>query len=156
MVRAARAVPVAAASAPGPVLLQDLLGYNLRRAQVALSRDFQRSVGEGKIRPVIFSIRALAEATPGVAQVDLARLLGLDKASVVALIDRLEAAGLIERRRSTLDRRRQGLFLTAAGADLLQGLKHEVAQHERRFRERFSAAEAAQLIALLQRLYDQD
>ncbi len=142
----------AAASGVGP--LQGFLGYNVRRAQLAVSRDFQRSVAQGKIRPVVFSILVLAEAHPGIAQVDLARQLALDKASVVALIDRLEAGGLVERRRSTQDRRRQGLFLTEAGQSRLQGLKEEVARHERRFVERYSPAELALLVELLQRLYE--
>lgn len=148
----ARSVP--AAPAGGLPLLKALLGYNVRRAQVSLSRDFQRSVGQGKIRPVLFSILVLAETQPGIAQVDLARQLALDKASVVALIDRLEAAGQVERRRSTQDRRRQGLFVTAQGLQRLATLKEEVLRHERRFAERYTPLELAVLVELLQRLYE--
>jgi MarR family transcriptional regulator, organic hydroperoxide resistance regulator len=135
-------------------MLQTLLGYNVRRAHVAMARDFQRHVGQGKIRPVIFSILLLAEAQPGIAQVDLAHKLSLDKASVVALIDRLEGSGLVERRRSTQDRRRQGLFLTPQGLLRLQTLKEEVARHERRFIERYTPVELALLISLLQRIHE--
>lgn len=135
-------------------MLQSLLGYNVRRAHVAIARDFQRNVGDGGIRPVVFSILVLAEAQPGIAQVELAATLALDKASVVALIDRLEDAGLVERRRSMQDRRRQGLFLTPRGMLRLQTLKDEVIRHERRFIDRYTAAELAQLAALLQRLHE--
>jgi DNA-binding MarR family transcriptional regulator len=145
---------VAAEPATGLPMLQSFLGYNVRRAQVAIARDFQRHVGQGKIRPVIFSILVLAEAQPGIAQVDLARKLALDKASVVALIDRLEGAGLVERRRSTQDRRRQGLFLTPQGLLRLQTLKDEVSRHERRFLERFTPVELALLVSLLQRIHE--
>jgi len=135
-------------------MLQSLLGYNVRRAQVTLARDFQQHVGQGKIRPVVFCILVLAEAQPGIAQVELARKLALDKASVVALIDRLEGAGLVERRRSTLDRRRQGLFVTPQGLLRLQTLKDEVSRHERQFLERYSPVEIALLVSLLQRIYE--
>jgi DNA-binding MarR family transcriptional regulator len=143
------------AGAPGGLaMLQSLLGFNVRRAQVVLARDFQHEVGQGKVRPVVFCILVLAEAQPGIAQVDLTRKLALDKASVVALIDRIEGAGLVERRRSTLDRRRQGLFLTPLGLQRLKTLKEEVARHERRFHERYSPEELAMLIGLLRRLYE--
>ena len=138
----------------GLPMLQSLLGYNVRRAQVTLARDFQQHVGQGKIRPVVFCILVLAEAQPGIAQVELARKLALDKASVVALIDRLEGAGLVERRRSTLDRRRQGLFVTPQGLLRLQTLKDEVSRHERQFLERYSPVEIALLVSLLQRIYE--
>jgi DNA-binding MarR family transcriptional regulator len=145
---------VPAAAPAGLPLLQSLVGYNLRRAHVTIARDFQRHVGQGKVRTVIFSILVLAESDPGIAQVDLARQLALDKASVVALIDRLETADLVERRRSVQDRRRQGLFLTPVGSTRLQVLKDEVLRHERRFAERYTAAELAQLVGLLQRIYE--
>lgn len=134
--------------------LRGLLGYNIRRAQVAVFRDFQQSVGEGQIRPVSFSVLMLADAQPGIAQVDLARPLALDKASTVAVIDRLERAGLIERRESADDRRRRGLFLTPAGQQRLRELKPEVEQHEARMRSRLTPDEASQLLRLLQRLYE--
>jgi MarR family transcriptional regulator, organic hydroperoxide resistance regulator len=151
--RPARAADEAGTSG-GMAMLQALLGFNVRRAQVVLSRDFQQHVGQGRVRPVVFCILVLAEAQPGIAQVDLTHRLALDKASVVALIDRIEGAGLVERRRSTLDRRRQGLFLTPLGSQRLKSLKEEVARHERGFLERYSAEELAMLIGLLRRLYE--
>jgi len=146
--------PDDAGTAGGMPMLQSLLGFNVRRAQVVLSRDFQKQVGQGKVRPVVFCILVLAEAQPGIAQVDLTRKLALDKASVVALVDRIEGAGLVERRRSTLDRRRQGLFLTPLGLQRLKSLKDDVARHERHFQERYSAEEFAMLLGLLRRLYE--
>lgn len=134
-------------------VLPGLLGYNIRRAQIALWRDIHRKVGRGGVRPGLFSILVLASANPGVAQIQLARQLAIDKASVVALVDRLERAGLIARRRSTVDRRRQGIFVTALGARRLKILKREMMSHEKRFLDRMTEAEAQQLIGLLRRLY---
>ena len=135
-------------------VLPTLLGYHLRRAQVAIWRDFVRTVARGRIRPALFSVLVLAESNPGIAQIELARQLAIDKASVVALIDKLERAGLITRRRSTVDRRRNGLFVSAAGARQLKSLKRDISRHEKRFRQRMSRPELQQLITLLQRLYD--
>ncbi len=141
---------------PGPDLgiLPTLLGYHVRRAQVAIWRDFVRNVARGRIRPALFSVLVLADANPGIAQIELARELAIDKASLVALIDKLERAGLIARRRSAVDRRRQGLFVSAEGLRQLKSLKRDIGRHERRFRSRLTAPESRQLIRLLQRLYD--
>ncbi len=93
-------------------LLPNLLGYNMRRAHVALWRDFNRTVGTGIVRPGLFSMMVLIEENPGVAQIELAAQLAIDKATIVGLIRRLQRQGWIERRRSAADRRRQDLFLT--------------------------------------------
>ena len=93
-------------------MLPKLLGYNLRRAHQASWRTYVSFIGENKIRPGLFSLLCLVRSNPGIAQIELGTHLGVDKASIVALLDRLERAGLIERRRSTRDRRRQGIFLT--------------------------------------------
>ncbi len=52
------------------------------------------------------------------------------KASIVAVIHRLEKAKLVERRRSTVDRRRQGLFLTLLGARRVSLKEKGMRRHE--------------------------
>ncbi|MFL6549061.1 MAG: MarR family winged helix-turn-helix transcriptional regulator [Povalibacter sp.] len=132
-------------------VLPTLLGYNIRRAQIVLWRDFARTVAEGEIRPGMFSALALTRANPGIAQVELAAELGIDKASMVTLMDRLEDAGWILRTRSSEDRRRQSITLTAEGERTYKSLKREMLDHERKFAELFSDRERDQLVRLLQR-----
>lgn len=136
--------------------LPTLLGFNIRRAQIALWRDFNRNVAEGYVRPGIFSALLLAHANPGIAQIEIASQLGIDKASVVSLIDRMEDSGWVTRRRSTDDRRRQGIFLTAAGSRACRSLRKEMIDHERKFVSRYTDQELRMLIALLRRLHDPD
>jgi DNA-binding MarR family transcriptional regulator len=134
--------------------LPTLLGFNIRRAQIALWRDFNRNVAEGYVRPGVFSALLLARANPGIAQIEIANQLGIDKASVVSLIDRMEDAGWVTRKRSTEDRRRQGIFLTAAGQKACRALKNEMIDHEQKFVNRYTDQELRTLIALLRRLHD--
>ena len=134
--------------------LPTLLGFNIRRAQIALWRDFNRNVAEGYVRPGVFSALLLARANPGIAQIEIANQLGIDKASVVSLVDRMEDAGWVTRRRSTEDRRRQGIFLTAAGVKACRSLKKEMIDHEQKFVGRYTDQELRTLIALLRRLHD--
>jgi DNA-binding MarR family transcriptional regulator len=134
--------------------LPSLIGFNIRRAQIALWRDFNRQFADGDVRPGVFSAVLLANANPGIAQIDIANQLGIDKASVVSLIDRLEHSGWVERRRSSEDRRRQGIFLTPAGKRACRSLKKEMIEHERKFVSRYSEQELRVLISLLRRLHD--
>jgi DNA-binding MarR family transcriptional regulator len=136
--------------------LPTLLGFNIRRAQIALWRDFNRNVAEGYVRPGVFSALLLAHANPGIAQIEIGNQLGIDKASVVSLIDRMEEAGWVTRKRSADDRRRQGIFLTSAGEKACRTLKREMIDHERKFVGRYTDQELRTLIALLRRLHDPD
>lgn len=133
--------------------LPRLLGYNLRRAHQASWRIYVSAIGENRLRPGLFSLLVLVRENPGIAQIDLGTHLGVDKASIVALLDRLESAKLIERRRSTRDRRRQGIFLTGAGSQELDALISDVRALERNMSSRYTKAEFEQFISLLQRLY---
>ena len=131
--------------------LPGLLGYRLRLAQQAVFRDFASSVGE--VSPGRVGILFLIEANPGVTQSRLARAVHLDRSTMVGVVDVLEGRGLIERRRGE-DRRTNGLWLTRAGRVLVERLKQRIERHERRVAMRLSAAERAQLIALLEKLQD--
>jgi len=134
-------------------ILPRLLGYNLRRAAQASWRTYVGFIGESKIRPGLFSLLILTRFNPGIAQIELGTHLGVDKASIVALLDQLERANLIERRRSTRDRRRQGIFLTEGGTAELEALMAQVRQLERHMASRFNKAELDQFLSYLQRMY---
>ena len=133
--------------------LPRLLGFNLRRAHQCSWRQYAAAIGEQELRPGLFGLLVLVEANPGIAQIELGTHLGIDKASIVALLDRLEKSGLLARRRCTRDRRRQGIYLTERGAAALNAQLAEVRALERRMASRYSRAEFAQLLGLLQRLY---
>ena len=135
-------------------VLPKLLGYNLRRANQASWRTYVSFIGEHKIRPGLFSLLCLVRFNAGIAQIELGTHLGVDKASIVALLDRLERAGLIERRRSTRDRRRQGISLTQAGESEFDSLMMQVRQLERHMASRFNKQELDQFLTFLHRMYE--
>jgi DNA-binding MarR family transcriptional regulator len=132
-------------------MLPGLLGYRLRLAQQTVFRDFAKSVAE--LSPGRVGILLLIDANPGVTQSGLAQAVGLDRSTMVGLVDTLEERRLLDRRRGE-DRRTNGLWLTRAGRALLARLKKRIELHERRVASRLSAAERAQLIALLEKLSD--
>ena len=132
--------------------LPRLLGFNLRRAHQCAWRQYVAVIGDKDIRPGLFSLLVLVGANPGIAQIELGTHLGIDKASIVALLDRLEKAGLLERRRCTRDRRRQGIHLTIRGSDALESLRASVQTLERRMASRFTRPEFELLLSFLRRL----
>ncbi len=135
-------------------VLPKLLGYNLRRANQASWRTYVSFIGEHKIRPGLFSLLCLVRFNAGIAQIEIGTHLGVDKASIVALLDRLERAGLIERRRSMRDRRRQGISLTDAGMKEFDSLMTQVRQLERHMANRFNKQELDQFLGYLHRMYE--
>jgi DNA-binding MarR family transcriptional regulator len=134
-------------------ILPNLLGYNLRRAQIALWKDYLRSVGAGETRSGVFSLLILVEANPGIAQIDIANQLLIDKASIVGLIHKLQRQQWVKRQQSRVDRRRQGIFLTAQGRRALARLRADMLAHEARFTRLYTAEELAQLFQLLRRIH---
>jgi DNA-binding MarR family transcriptional regulator len=88
----------------------------------------------------------------GVSQATLAGCLGMDRATMMSVVDRLEENGHIIRRRSLTDRRRQELHLTPLGQNTLKKSKAKIAEHERRFTRRLNQSELATLQALLSKL----
>ncbi|MDE2219695.1 MAG: MarR family transcriptional regulator [Gammaproteobacteria bacterium] len=133
--------------------LPRFLGFNLRRAHLCSWRRYVAVIGENNIRPGLFSLLVLVGSNPGIAQIELGTHLGIDKASIVALLDRLEKDGMLDRHRSTRDRRRQGIFLTERGAQALDSLVAQVRSLERQMASRFTRAEFEQFLGYLQRVY---
>ena len=132
-----------------PGVLPTLLGYRLRRAQQAVFRDFASVVAE--ISPGRAGMLLLIDANPGVTQGSLAKAVSLDRSTMVGVIDALESRRLVERRRGD-DRRTNGLWLTANGRAFVARLKRRIELHERRVASHLTAAERAQLLALLEKL----
>lgn len=133
--------------------LPEFIGFNVGRAQTNLRRDYLEHLGKDTMRFGQFSLLAVIAANPGWSQIELARELQIDKATIVALFDHMEKLGLIERRRSTTDRRKHAAHITEAGLAALEELRARCYEHERKFRERFTADELKTLSSLLLRLH---
>jgi MarR family transcriptional regulator, organic hydroperoxide resistance regulator len=131
--------------------LDGLLGYLLRRAQGAMHRDFMGAVADFGLTQKQAATLWLVHANGGVSQAEVAAALGMDRATMMAVIDRLEDRDFVTRKRSTTDRRRQDLYLTTAGQAILRKCKTRISEHEEKFRALFSPAELASLLDALKR-----
>ncbi len=86
------------------------------------------------------------------SQSALGAALGVDRSTVVPLIDRLEARALVVRAPSPRDRRSHALQLSPAGARLLAQAEAQVRAHEAVIAARLSEPERRTLLELLARI----
>jgi DNA-binding MarR family transcriptional regulator len=133
-------------------ILPGLVGYHLRRAQLAVFQDFARAVGTGELTPGQFGVLIVVERNPGLSQTRLGQTLGIDRSTLVAVIDRLEARGLLERADAPHDRRSYALYISGRGRALLAELAERVRAHDDHVAGDLDAGEKAALIALLCRI----
>jgi DNA-binding MarR family transcriptional regulator len=132
--------------------IDDLLGYHLRRAQVLMFQDFADAMADSGISPGQIGVLLLVAANPGVNQTTVGNALGIDRSTLVSMLDRLEERKVIARTPSPRDRRSHALLLTAKGQEFLTTLLPRLDKHEQRIAARLSTPERATLIGLLRRI----
>lgn len=124
------------------------LGYMLRRAQLAVFKNFKRTFNGTDITPAQYSVLAIIARNPGLRQTQVSDALGIKRANFVALLDTLEARGLAHRAPAT-DRRSYALHLTARGKKLLKSLQVLSLEHEAHIGAPIGEAGREKLLALL-------
>jgi len=112
---------------------------------------FQKA-GEA-LSPGEFGLLVLVDRNAGLSQTTLARALGIDRSTLVPILDRLQSRGLLVRRRSPTDGRTHALALTPQGSKALARFTRLVATHEKRIASGLSASEMQVLIGLLDKVY---
>lgn len=132
-----------------PSGLNDLLGYQLKRAQIVLQRDFLVSLAPLKLTQRQGAILWLIKENPAISQSELANILLMDRATMLAIIEKLSKRGLVQRKKSEVDRRRHELCLTDKGVSLLAKSKVLIQKHEEGFKKLFTEKELTSLFKLL-------
>jgi DNA-binding MarR family transcriptional regulator len=135
-------------------VLNDHLGYFIRRLQIWVFQDFMRALARVDIRPAQYSVLVVVDANPGLSQSDIAEFLGIERARLVHLLDRLEKRGLTERRASPKDRRSHALYLTREGQRALKKIKSLAAEHEAQLAAKLGPAKRQLLIETLREFSD--
>jgi|SRR5918999_2818498 DNA-binding MarR family transcriptional regulator len=95
----------------------------LRPVLLQLVRELRREVHPLGITGGQVSLLVQIKRKPQVGVRELAALERVSPAAISGAVDRLERAGLIERRTDAADRRRQGLRVSAAGERVLRAVK---------------------------------
>jgi len=148
-----RATPAPAVDKVDTSYLESLLGYNARRAALAVIEVFLERLAAYDLRPVDFSVLSLITHNPGITSRQLCTTLGILPPNLVGRINALEKRELVLRRPHPRDGRAMGLHLTAAGQKLMREAERTAAELEADVASKLSAAEARTLIRLLKKIY---
>ena len=133
-------------------LLDELAGYSVRRAQIAIYEILEREMTPLRITPPRFSSLVLIEANPGILQSALANIIGVGRPAMVAIIDFLQAQGWLQRRAHDGDRRANHLVLTTRGLAHLARVTALMTELDLGWTARLSATERQTLMRLLDKV----
>lgn len=133
--------------------LETLVGYNARRAALAIIGLFLERMATFDLRPVDFSVMSLIQHNPGITSRQLCAALGILPPNLVGMVGALEKRGLIQRERHRNDGRALSLYVTVAGGTLMQKAEQVASDLEIERTDRLTATERKTLMRLLQKIY---
>src|SRR5205814_9580767 len=134
--------------------IRDIVGFHIRLAHGAVYRHFTETFAHLELTQKQVSALWLVADHPDIAQTGVAQRMRMDRATTMAIVNRLESKGYLVRRKSRSDGRKQALNLTDAGRRALSTAKRAVQQHEQWLKSRFTEQEVARLIELLARIHE--
>jgi DNA-binding MarR family transcriptional regulator len=130
--------------------VRDRFGYLLKHARerlAAISAPALKPTGINGRELAVLTV--LAQGEPP-SQLEAAQRLGIDRSTMVTLIDELEAKGLVERRPHGADRRRNIVALTNRGRKTMTAASRIVDVAEREFLAPLSPQDATRFLKMLQ------
>lgn len=133
--------------------LHELTGYWLRRAQLNTFKHVRHHFfDEFEMTPGLFGVLEIVGCNPGLTQTAVAQAVGNDRSAMVAILDKLQRRGLIERKPAQNDRRSNALFLTEQGQLFRDQIAQRALEHNDEFFSVLTPEEHQQLVGLLKRV----
>jgi DNA-binding MarR family transcriptional regulator len=131
---------------------EPVVGLYLHVAYMCVMSTFAAQIGHGEITPNLIGVLALLNRHPGTNQAELARIIGLERATVGEQVSRAEEKGFVRRDRSQQDGRSYALYLTSRGEAMLRALRQRIPPHERAVGGKLTLEERKRLRLLLDKL----
>ena len=147
------ATPAPSVDKVSTAYLETLVGYNARRAALAVIGLFVPRMADYGLRPVDFSILSVIRHNPGITSKQLCIALNLLPPNLVGKIASLDQRGLLLRHPHPSDGRALGLQLTPAGHDLMARAEVTAVELEQDAASSLSPSERQTLLRLLQKVY---
>ena len=101
----------------------DNFAFDVAETARAMRREFDRRAGTLGVTRAQWSVLARLRRRDGSRQVELADALDVEPITLCRMVDRLEDAGLVERRRDEADRRAWRVHLTGKAMPLVEELQ---------------------------------
>lgn len=131
---------------------EPVLGLYLHITYHKVMSTFSRKVGHGQVTPAIIGVIAMLAERPGISQARLARLIGLERATIGSTVVRAIEAGFVVRTDAHGDARSYALSLSPRGEQMLRVLRQRIAEHEKAAGAHLTVSERRTLRSLLHKL----
>ena len=132
--------------------LEDQPGYILRKVHQRSSEIFNEVMKSFDISPMQFSTMIKLHDFTETSQNRLGRLVAMDPATTLGVVQRLKERGFIEQRNDPNDRRRLLLRLTPDGLAKISAMRKIARQVSNQTVEPLTKAEGATLLRLLKKI----
>lgn len=133
--------------------IRNIVGFHIRLAHGAVYRHFTETFQDIDLTQKQVSVLWLIDDHPDIAQTDLAQRMRMDRATTMAIVNRLQARSYLVRGKSPSDGRKQTLNLTDKGRTALSRAKVAISEHEQWLKSRFTEKEVEQLLEFLIRIH---
>jgi DNA-binding MarR family transcriptional regulator len=133
--------------------LETLIGYNARRAALAVISQFLERMAVYDLKPVDFSVMSVVVHNPGVTSRQLCAALNILPPNLVGLVQSLESRGLLERLPHPHDGRAMGLHPTDQGLELMEKAEATASELEMHIGSKLTPNQVQTLVTLLQKIY---
>lgn len=114
-------------------MMSDRLGYLLKHVLAQLTDEQAKALAPYGLNGRDLAVLSAVVAGEPLSQLEVASRLRVDRTSIGDLLDSLEERGLVERRRSPEDRRRNVVVLTAKGESTFEEAERVRLKVEREF-----------------------
>lgn len=131
-------------------ILENNVGYHMRKAVLASQSSFLKESGV-KLMTGQYSVMEIISQNPGRTQSSIAWAAGLDRSSLVPILNQFEKNGLINREAVEKDKRAYAVSLTAKGMKELTELRIKIDEMEEKFINGLGVKNHQQLITLLKK-----
>ena len=135
-----------------PPAVKDRLGFLMAKSHLSFLRQAEAKINTPGITGRHYGCLTLIADEGPMTQQRLGERMGVDRTTVVSIVDALERQGFVERRRNPDDRRAYALQVTAKGAQWQERVTELVLETEAEFLAPLSADERKQLVEMLQRV----
>jgi DNA-binding MarR family transcriptional regulator len=134
--------------------IRNIVGFHIRLAHGAVYRHFSETFQTIDLTQKQVSVLWLVDDHPDIAQTDLAQRMRMDRATTMAIVNRLQSRGYLVRGKSQTDGRKQTLNLTEDGRAALVEAKAAIQEHEAWLKSRFTPQEVERLVEMLTRIHE--
>jgi DNA-binding MarR family transcriptional regulator len=133
--------------------IADGVGYLMKRIAATMARLIERRMADHGLTAAQWAPLWMIEAGKSDTAQGLTCAMGIDGGAMTRMLDRLVAKGLVERERSTDDRRVVRLRITEAGREVVRHVPFVLAEANNLALRGFTTAEFDQLKSMLKRIH---